>query len=574
MRLGKTCAAACACWLVACGAERERPAATPVAAAPAPAPEAAPALGEEGVEGAEIPALRLLIETRAETRPEEVAARLEGFFGAPVRVERLFPEVDPATDPEGMSRMFLARVPRRAGERSWDTANAVRAELDFTSVAPDEETVLEEGIESVGTCQVETPPPADHRWSLVQIRAPEAWLLEPPAGGRRFGEGVRVCHPDTGWSDHLELDAARLDLAGARNLLADGTADAKDPLDYDGGMLSPGHGTATGTVIVSPDLGEIGGVAPAARLVPIRTAHSVVQVFDSDLARAVNHAVDVGCDVLSMSLGGRGFFGLKAAIERAVRNDLLVMAAAGNCVGFVVAPACYPDTLAVGGSSLDEDPWPGSSRGPAVAISAPAEQVWTAKRRVAAGPFDELYAGQGTSFAVANLAGSAALWLAFHDPAALRERYGEGIELQQVFRRLARETARVPPGWDAQRFGAGILDVAALLAVPLPDPAAFDDAEEGEEDPRAAALVDLARVVGRSPAELRLLVAELFQTGPDEALAAIDRWGLELTELALRDPPAFERLLDALAEPEEGAVVSGPDGLLPGASRGLQQAVQ
>ena len=65
---------------------------------------------------------------------------------------------------------------------------------------------------------------------------------------------------------------------------------------------------------------------------PIRATESVVQLFDSDVAKAVAHARKVGCHVVSMSLGGKGFFGLKDEIQRAVDRGMIVMAAAGNYV--------------------------------------------------------------------------------------------------------------------------------------------------------------------------------------------------------------------------------------------------
>ena len=68
---------------------------------------------------------------------------------------------------------------------------------------------------------------------------------------------------------------------------------------------------------------------------PIRATESVVQVFDSDVAKAVAHARQVGCHVVTMSLGGKGFFGLKGEIQRAVDAGMIVMAAAGNYVRMV-----------------------------------------------------------------------------------------------------------------------------------------------------------------------------------------------------------------------------------------------
>ena len=93
--------------------------------------------------------------------------------------------------------------------------------------------------------------------------------------------------------------------------------------------------------------GQIAGAAPLATLVPIRAVHSVVQVLDGDVARAVDVARARGCHVISMSLGGRGFVGLRDAIRAAVADGIIVMAAAGNKVGIVVAPASYPECIAV-----------------------------------------------------------------------------------------------------------------------------------------------------------------------------------------------------------------------------------
>ena len=210
---------------------------------------------------------------------------------------------------------------------------------------------------------------------------------------------------------HQDLDVSRLDLSSARNLLKSGTPDAQDPLDYSGMLLNPGHGTATGSVIVSEErLGTITGVAPEARLIPIRTAKSVVQIFDSDLARAVRHAVNADCDVISMSLGGRAFFGLSAAIRNAKRNNLIVLAAAGNCVKFVVAPAAYDNCIAVAATDVEYRPWRGSSRGKAVVVSAPGQHVWAAHRKSTEDESEILVRpGEGTSFAVAGTAGVAAL---------------------------------------------------------------------------------------------------------------------------------------------------------------------
>lgn len=517
--------------------------------------------------------VRFVLKTRQAMEEAELARSLEAGFGAVV-VERLFPNMDAEGDAEGMSRMFRATLWPRGAKTGgpWETAYAIEERLDLVEAEPDLDSTLDQGPEATATCLVDDPPPDDKTWSVAAIHAVEAWKLPPPEGGRSLGEGIVVCHPDTGWTSHVELDGSRIDLERAQNLLGTGPEDGRDPLDYSGPLHNPGHGTGTGSVIISShEVGEIFGIAPRATLVPIRTAKSVVQVFDSDLARAVNHAVDAGCHVISMSLGGRAFFGLRAAIRRAVRNDLIVAAAAGNCVRFVVAPAAYPEVLAIAGTNVQSKPWKGSSRGRAVDIAAPAEHVWTAEKRTPDAPEDGLTAGQGTSFAVATVAGSAALWLAFHDRQALVERYGDATTLQEVFRSVLAATARVPEGWASDGFGSGILDVEALLKAELPpiEESAVLALSPGEEQ-----LVILARVVGRPAEALRPLLASLFETSEVGFEEQMDAWGPELAQMALADPDGFERLLGALSGEESGGTQEPPGVFFAAASGPLRSQLR
>jgi subtilisin family serine protease len=308
----------------------------------------------------------------------------------------------------------------------------------------------------------------DKWWSVRNVRADAAWNAVPAAGGAARGAGILVGHIDTGYTEHPEIFRDALNLTIDRDIL-DGDDEALDPLikRWWFPLDNPGHGTGTSCVIASRPAGEVVGTAPEAVVVPIRSIISVVQVLDGDIARAVDYARSVGCRVISMSLGGRGFNGLQAAIARAVSEGIIVMAAAGNYVGFVSAPASYPECLAVAASTIDDQPWSGSSRGSEVDISAPGQAVWTAATNKGPnGPVYSIEQGDGTSYAVATLAGIAALWLAHHDPSAVAVKYGG--RTQDVFRALVAQTCRTPPGWDTSRYGAGIVDAKALLDAALP----------------------------------------------------------------------------------------------------------
>lgn len=498
--------------------------------------------------------IRLVVLTGAEIDPAAVEDRLRPVVGE-TRVERLFPDVDPADDPDRLSQMFQVEAPqgRLQGERGWDAAYRIQEATGFERVEPDVESTLV-GAESGerGWCQVDDSvvPPENHAWSLDVMRVPQAWARTPKPGGRARGEGVLICHPDTGWSEHRDLDASALDLTLARRILRDGPDDARDPLDYSGLLLHPGHGTATGSVIVSRlERGSITGVAPAARLVPVRTARSVIQVFDSDLAKAVNHSVDAGCDVISMSLGGRAFFGLESAIRKARRENVIVLAAAGNCVRSVVAPAAYDDCLAIAATNIHDLPWKGSSRGRKVSVSAPGEHVWTARRSRVADPDSMVTPGQGTSFAVASTAGVAALWLAHN--AFDRVTYRGTRPLQDVFLQALQESARRPSHWSSLdgKYGAGVVNAEALLRWNIPDTMS---AGGGERALPQSHLGILANVVDRDPPELAAELAARFGVPSDSVGAILDRYGPELIQLALIDPEEFERYLDEPAGSASG----------------------
>lgn len=222
-------------------------------------------------------------------------------------------------------------------------------------------------------------------------------------------------------------------------------------------------------MVVSGPAGTIQGVAPAATLVPIRCIESVVLAFNaSAVARAIDYARQRNCDIITMSLGGTPSRAMRRAIDRAIADGMIVLAAAGNCVKLVVYPARYDDVIAVAGSNVNDAPWIGSCRGAAVDVTGPAENVWTA---VPGSSGKRVGGGQGTSFAVAMTAGAAALWLSHHGTDKVRaEAASRGATVQRLFREFLVATARQPETWDAHDFGAGIIDVAALLKRPLTAP--------------------------------------------------------------------------------------------------------
>lgn len=369
------------------------------------------------------------------------------------------------------------------------------------------------------------------------------------AAATRGGVGIRIGHPDSGYTLHPNLGADALDLTLDRDVI-DNDDDALDDLDPNPlwPMPNPGHGTSTGSVIVGrgSEAAGIVGLAPAAKLVPIRATESVVQLFDSDVAEAVAHARRVGCHIVSMSLGGKGFFGLEEEIQRAVDGGMIVMAAAGNHVRLVTAPASFANCLAVAATGPGDVRWDGSSRGAAVDVAMPGSCVHNASFNDAKQPV--VSRGNGTSYSVAHLAGAAALWLAHHGRDQLITRYG-AKNVQAAFLAVLRwpGVCVVPADWDDD-WGIGRVDLLKLLQAPLP-PANELDGVAAFGATKVDAVERIAAIVGVEPVLVRTRLAALLGADTPQELATLlaEHEG-ELVYLAMVD----DTFAGSLAEP--GAV--------------------
>ena len=116
------------------------------------------------------------------------------------------------------------------------------------------------------------------------------------------------------------------------------------------------HGTnVAGVLGAATDNGEgIAGIAPDARIMPIRTADNILHQ-GSRLAAGIVWATDHGADVISMSLGAES---RSAALDRAVayahRKGVVLVAAIGNeSANHHNYPATYDEVIAVGGINPD-----------------------------------------------------------------------------------------------------------------------------------------------------------------------------------------------------------------------------
>ncbi|HBP90827.1 MAG TPA: hypothetical protein DD706_24435 [Nitrospiraceae bacterium] len=463
--------------------------------------------------------------------------------------------------------------------RIQDQTGAIRVEPQLEIQALGVKT--EQGIDKrdiTGDDRHDPAAAADDQWSLKQILVLEAWTKIrhrfDVAEGKE-ADGVIIAHPDTGYRHHpetwSEAEGKRpIDAGKGRNYYEGGT-DALDPLLSDRLLDNPGHGTASGSVIVSPPgcqllhaSGCVNGIARGAQLIPLRVHRTVSQFNTRNLSQAIQDVADGNIAgnprLIAIAMGGPPTFTMWKAVKTAEKNGVLIVAAAGNYVGTVVWPARFHSSIAVAAGNVRCQPWTNSSHGSAVDIMAPGESVWRAT-------FNEQHEdmngmGKGTTFASGNVAGAAALWLSWHrDDPSLRMISEQGL-LTRAFRAALRSSAwrpsssvsANPPGtychssaWDTD-YGAGILNVAGLLDVPL-----------SGSQPRAALSVSEETVPlfaslypeGTEPERIRSDYLSLF---PAARSAGIEKFGSFETEILYHYTvnEDLRRKMDALAGGQRG----------------------
>lgn len=167
-----------------------------------------------------------------------------------------------------------------------------------------------------------------------------------------------------------------------------------------------GHGCGVAGIIASNTNNSIGiaGIAPNSKIMPLKVLNAQGIGTYSDVAEAIIYATDNGAHIINLSLGGVYQSALlQNAIDYAISNDVIVVAAAGNTGGDVLYPAKYPPVIAVG--SVDDDLTRSSfsSYGPEIDALAPGRNI------VTLGPGLDYSFMTGTSFAAPHVTGLFAL---------------------------------------------------------------------------------------------------------------------------------------------------------------------
>lgn len=232
-------------------------------------------------------------------------------------------------------------------------------------------------------------------------------------------------------------------------------ADPRPDVDPESG-LPHHHGTMTSGLVVAEANNGIGiaGVAPNARLLPMKIDGNGGPAWKSSLVRAIDYAIARGARVISVSYNIDTLTeSLIAAVGRAQANDVIYVNSAGNGARNVDAfrgqlRRQYSNVLLVGSIDRNGNMGRTSSFGTTVDIVAPGVDVLSLLPR---GRYGQ---NTGTSFAAPIAAGAIAI---------LRSLYPTETH-QQILSRLIMGSERLPN--ITVPLGGGLVRLARSASLP------------------------------------------------------------------------------------------------------------
>jgi len=374
---------------------------------------------------------------------DERARRVIAELGSQVVMAQRTPGYYTIAVPDGQG---LFETIRRFSERP-EVAFSEPSEVSFNSALPyipnDPDFGELWGLRNTGQTVDGDTGTAD-----ADIDATEAWDIT------RGHRDVIVAVIDTGADmDHEDLQA---------NILPRGSedwdfADAGDPDPED--QASNSHGThVCGTVAAVDNAVGIIGVAPRCRLMPLRV--NLTRGMNQNRADAINYATAQALAhperryVVNCSWRMNGdHAGVRTAIRNAVRNNVVVVFAAGNANNNTddepEFPGVYPEVIAVAALDQDDRRAGFSNFGTNVDVAAPGVNIFSTERG------DTYGFKNGTSMAAPHVAGLAALiWS--------RNRCLSNVQVRQILEETCDNVDGANPGFEGL-LGAGRINARTAV---------------------------------------------------------------------------------------------------------------
>jgi len=320
-------------------------------------------------------------------------------------------------------------------------------------------------------------------WGLDKINAPFAWDLSTGTDTivAVLDAGLDYNHPEIApqlWYNTLEIpdngidddnngyidDYLGWDFAGYYGA---------EPEEDNDVMSTNGQGTYVSGIIAAAENSEgIIGVAPGAKILPVKVLDDGGYGYADILAKGIQYAADMGAKIINISFGGISTASdfLVNAIKNAIDKGCILLAGAGdNWYGRKdLYPANVEGVITVSSlSSWNDELWDFSNYGDKVDICAPGENILTLRAKGTywdtINPYDwvpmgdpdaEYYRIDGTSMSAAFVSGVAAL-LASQD---------KDLTAYDFLRRLKFSSVDLGAAGKDDKYGWGLLDAFNALS--------------------------------------------------------------------------------------------------------------
>ena len=276
-------------------------------------------------------------------------------------------------------------------------------------------------------------------WGLKQLNVPATWSVTK-------GEGVTAMVIDTGHPIHPDIGDNAIE---GKNCISG------EPLEDENGHQL--H--CTGIICAKDNETGMVGVAPEAKCISVKALAKNGSGSYLSLGEALDYAIEIKPDVVSMSLGGPAPSAiLQRKIKRLYDMNIPVVCAAGNTgEGGVNWPAAFDETIAVAAYDKYGNIANFSSRGEKVEWAAPGVRIYSTF-------LNNGYASlSGTSMACPFITGVICLMIAKHRKQEQETGKNDCKTVAEIREHLLKYTNDKGAVGRDNSWGYGVIDVEKLI---------------------------------------------------------------------------------------------------------------